>query len=350
MHTLLNFKFNNKAGLPSITPSLVFSRKVNNLPSSPKSPRITNTQIPELASNSTVPSNSTVAQIGPQTSEVPSNSTIAEILPQIPELASNYTGAVIAPQTSEVPSNYTIVQNVPQIDDTHSLQNMYRELYRPIQQNTYRAVDDTYLSLRKLHPYIDSIEMRVEEVQQSIYAIANNIANANIPQILSDLPGLMSDSDFEEDDEDEDMDYLDDDGYFEDDDNSDNGSLDNGDNAIPDNSIVQQGNEPNQLVGMEPLNYGIPINEVTYSDLMRIDSIAYSNYSIDMQGLDDMAYRSAYIDIIDCINNLDILIALQQRMVQLEQFLAPLSNQLDLDSGSIGQEISCILNILSHLQ
>ena len=349
MHTLLNFKLNNKLLSPTITPSLVFSRKVNNLPSSPKSPRITNTQIPELASNSTVPSNSTVAQIAPQTSEVPSNSTIAEILPQIPELASNYTGAVIAPQTSEVPSSSTIVQNVPQVDDTLSLQNMYNELYRPIQQNTYYAVDDTYLNLRRLYPNLDTIQIRVEEIQESIYAIANNIANANIPEMFRDLPGLMSDSEFEEDDED--MDYLEDDGY---DDNSDNGSLDNisdnGDNPIPDNSIVQLGNEPSQLVGMEPLNYGIPINEVTYSNLMRTDSVVYSNYSIDMQGLDDMAYRAAYEDTIDCINNLDILIALQQRMVQIEEFLAPLSNQLDLDSGSIGQEISSILNILSHLQ
>jgi hypothetical protein len=101
---------------------------------------------------------------------------------------------------------------------------------------------------------------------------------------------------------------------------------------------------------MEPLDNGALTNQVIYSDQIRADDIIYNNYIIHMRGIDNIDYRVVYYDIIECLDNLDLLIAEHQTLEASERAILPLVNGLfDIQHEIVREEISSILETLSHL-
>jgi len=101
---------------------------------------------------------------------------------------------------------------------------------------------------------------------------------------------------------------------------------------------------------MEPLDNGVLINQVTYSDQIRADDIIYNNYIIHMRGIDNIDYRMVYCDIVECLDNLDLLIAEYQALEATERAILPLVDGLFNTAHEVVREqISSILEVLSHL-
>ena len=109
-------------------------------------------------------------------------------------------------------------------------------------------------------------------------------------------------------------------------------------------------NEIIEDIGMEPLDNGALINQVTYSDQIRADDIIYNNYIIHMRGIDNIDYRMVYYDIIECLDNLNRLIVEHQALEATERAMLPIVNGLfDIQHEVVREEISSILETLSHL-
>lgn len=274
----------------------------------------------------------------------------------------------------------TIIESIE--SDAPQLENQLRDLTKNIESHAetkneaYRLIDDIQSTISLLEDYMENIETRVEEIEESIYArnidINNLENNADMPRLMSDesLSSVSSHShsnDWEihseqDMDNNPDLNILDlenideevveanftEDNNFE----QNNITLDNNYwinngrifNPIPsDNSSVVDIN-----VGMEPLDNGVSFSDVIYSGQMRSDNIIYNNYSIHMSGNDNIDYRMAYEYLTECLDGLDKLIAEHQTLVSLEREIVPVTNEFIVQAMNIEVEISGILEILSH--
>lgn len=130
---------------------------------------------------------------------------------------------------------------------------------------------------------------------------------------------------------------------------SDNGNVatDNNNEVLSNASSRVSGSDQNQ--GYEPLDSGLPLNDVEYTDMFRFDNIIHNNYIIYMQGNDTVDYRMAYEYLIDSLNNLDSMILEHQNLLSLENNILQRNVNITIDSESITSNIDSILELLSSV-
>lgn len=97
----------------------------------------------------------------------------------------------------------------------------------------------------------------------------------------------------------------------------------------------------------EPLNSGLPLNDVEYTDMFRFDNIIHKNYNIYMQGNDTVDYRMAYEYLIDSLNTLDNMILEHQTLLTLENNILQRNVNIAIESENITSNIDSILEVLN---
>lgn len=303
-------------------------------------------------------------------------------------------------QLSEVASNTTnsLAETTSQLETQMNNLASYLISQQTQQVEAYRLIDEIETAISLFDDYRGGLTAQVEEIEQSIYAHNQNIINTyiNDSEVNEDIPILDNNSEsirsdswdnnseqnnlndtFEPNIYDDEQNNWENNSEFNNLDNDPNNLnnnfepniLDNNfrpniidDNFRPDilNSLEDNFdlssdgssifNETIENIGMEPLDNGVLTNQVIYSDQIRVDDIIYNNYIIHMRGIDNIDYRVVYYDIIECLDNLDLLIAEHQALEASERVILPLVNGLfDIQHEIVREEISSILETLSHL-
>jgi hypothetical protein len=107
--------------------------------------------------------------------------------------------------------------------------------------------------------------------------------------------------------------------------------------------------DPHLGVGLEPLNSGLQLKQVTYSGMLREDNVRLENFVINMRGEDTMEYRIAYDYLIDTINHLENLISKYQILRYFEEIVFRWNPELiDMENHIIFSEIHNILDLVSQ--
>lgn len=270
----------------------------------------------------------------------------------------------------------SIELNAPEFENQMRNLAINMELHAEVKDEAFRLIDEIQSTITLLDEYMANIKTRIVEVEESIYARHIDIndleSDADMPRLMSD-ESLSSESshshsnDWEinsEQDPDnnpdlnildlEDIDEAIVEANFNEDTNFDQNNI-----TLDNNYLVNDGRIFNPLpsdnssvvdinVGMEPLDNGVPFNEVIYSGQMRSDNIIYNNYSIHMSGNDNIDYRMAYEYLTECLDGLNKLIIEHQALIALEREITPVTNQIIAQAMKVEWEISSILEILSH--
>jgi len=316
------------------------------------------------------------------------------------ELDTSVPGEITNTQLSEVASNTTnsLAETTYQFETQMNNLASYLISQKAQQLEAYRLIDEIESALSLFEDYSGSLSAHVEEIERNISAHNLNIINTyiNDSEVNEDIPILDNNSEstrsdswdnnseqnnlndtFEPNILDDEQNNWDNNSEFNNLDNEPNNLnnnfepniLDNNfrpniidDNFRPDifNSIEDNFdlssdgssifNEIIENVGMEPLDNGVLINQVIYSDQIRADDIIHNNYIIHMRGIDNLDYRMVYCDIVECLDNLDLLIAENRALEATERAILPLVNgSLNTAYEVVGQQISSILEVLSHL-
>nr|AKP95618.1 hypothetical protein [Penicillium nordicum] len=319
------------------------------------------------------------------------------------ELDTSAPREITNTQLSEVASNTTdsLAETSIQIGTFMNNLTSYQIAQQNHQNEAFRLIDDIETALTLFDDYSGGLTAQVKEVEQSIYANNQNIFNndyINELEVNEELP-LLGDNNSENTpsdtwdnnseqnnvndtfepkiyDEDEQNDW---------DNNSELNNLENDPNNLNNNfepnildnnfrpDIVDDNfradifdsleddldrtsdgssifNEIIEDIGMEPLDNGSSINEVVYSDQIRADDIVFNNYHIHMSGVDNIDYRMVYYDILESLKNLEQLKVEHQALEASEKALLPLVNGvLDIQHEVVKEQISSILETFSHL-
>lgn len=313
------------------------------------------------------------------------------------ELDTSVPGEITNTQLSEVASNTTnsLAETANQLETQMNNLANYMIAQKTQAYEAFRLIDDIESALDLFEVYRGALTAKVEQIEQNI--LAHNLNIINESEVDGDIPILDNNSEstrsdswdnnseqnnlndtFEPNILDDEQNNWENNSEFNnldnDPDNLDNtfepNLLDNNfrpnildNNFRPDifNSLEDDNfdissdgssifNEIIENVGMEPLDNGVLINQVIYSDQIRADDIIYSNYIIHMRGIDNLDYRMVYEDIVECLNNLDLLIAEYQALEATEKAILPLVNGLfDIEYELVSQQISSILELLSRL-
>ncbi len=104
-----------------------------------------------------------------------------------------------------------------------------------------------------------------------------------------------------------------------------------------------------QAQGYEPLDSGLPLNDVEYTGMFRFDNIIHNNYIIYLQGEDTVDYRMAYEYLIDSLNNLDSLIHEHQNLMSVETNILQKNVDIVTASESISHNIDLLLELISSI-
>jgi len=277
--------------------------------------------------NSIQPNTSTLREIvNTQTSEIASNTTNNVA---VTEVASNTTNSVAI---TEVASNTTnnVAVTEPQRETVAEFVARHTDTYNQVKSEAYRIIDDIQTSVGLLEMYVGNSQIRIEELEQSIYNQIRVLENTGASE---GVPVLMSDNDSDSDSSISD--------------NSDNGFNLNEPNIIAAHHSPQADSTP-LIIGMEPLNNGISSNLVIYNHEMRYDQFVHNNYSIHMSGIDTVDYRMSYEYLIESLDYLDRLIVQHQTLDAIERVILPLNNGLDAQAQEVEIEISTIFELLSQ--
>lgn len=316
-----------------------------------------------------------------------------ELDTSVPRDITNTQLSEIAPNTTD-----SLAEITSQLETQMNILASYQISQKSQQFESFRLIDDIQTAIGLLDDYKGGLTAQVKQLEQNIYSYNQNTyineleVNEDIPILDNNSERTRSDSwdnnseqnnlndTFEPniyDDEQNDSEFNNLDNEPNNLDNEPNNLnnnfepniLDNNfrpniidDNFRPDifNSIEDNFdlssdgssifNEIIEDIGMEPLDNGALINQVTYSDQIRADDIIYNNYIIHMRGIDNIDYRMVYYDIIECLDNLNRLIVEHQALEATERAILPIVNGLfDIQHEVVREEISSILETLSHL-
>ena len=239
---------------------------------------------------------------------------------------------IVNTQTSEVASNTTnnVVVTEPQRETVAEFAARHTDTYNQVKSEAYRVIDDIQTSVGLLEMYVGDSQIRIEELERSIYNQIRVLENTGASE---GVPVLMSDNDSDSDSSISD--------------NSDNGFNLNEPNIIAAHHSPQADSTP-LIIGMEPLNNGISSNLVIYNHEMRYDQFVHNNYSIHMSGIDTVDYRMSYEYLIESLDYLDRLIVQHQMLDAIERVILPLNNGLDAQAQVVEIEISTIFELLSQ--
>lgn len=316
------------------------------------------------------------------------------------ELDTSAPREITNTQLSEVASNTTnsLVETTSQLETQMNNLASYLISQQTQQVEAFRLIDDIETAISLFDDYRGGLTAQVEEIEQSIYAHNQNIINTyiNDSEVNEDIPILDNNSEstrsdswdnnseqnnlndtFEPNIYDDEQNNWENNSEFNNLDNDPNNLNNNFEPNILDNNfrpdIIDNNFRPDifnslednfdlssdgssifneiiENIGMEPLDNGALTNQVIYSDQIRADDIIYNNYIIHMRGIDNIDYRVVYYDIIECLDNLDLLIAEHQALEASERVILPLVNGLfDIQHEIVREEISSILETLSHL-
>ena len=246
------------------------------------------------------------------------------------ELDTSTSGEITTSQISEIASNATIAETASQVATQPVNLTTSMVDYREAMDRAFTLIDDIQSTIALIDAYVDEIHLEVSEIEESIYA---TVRTDDVPRLMSD-DSSSSQSLFFEDSSDSESD----------DNNSNIGNIPGQDLGTLDNNS----NVPGQDVGMEPLDSGIALTDVMYSNNPRSEHIIHNNYSIDMDGIDNMEFRMTYEYLIECLDHLDELIDRHQEMEALERVILPLNSALGIESSPVEVEISAFLEIFSH--
>ena len=240
---------------------------------------------------------------------------------------------IVNTETLEVASNTTnnVAVTEPQLEALAESLARHTNTHNQIKSDIFRIIDDIQTSLGLLEMYLEDSQIRIDEIQRSMY---NLIRDHDHIEADDDVPVLMSDNDSDS--------------------NSSISDNSNNDFNLDEPSIILAHHSPQAdptplIIGMEPLNNGIASNLVIYNHEMRYDQFIHNNYSIHMSGLDTIDYRMYYEYLIDSLDYLDRLIVQHQTLDALERVILPLNNGLDVQSQVVEIEISTIFELLSQL-
>lgn len=314
------------------------------------------------------------------------------------ELDTSVPRDITNTQLSEVAPNTTdsLAEITSQLETQMNILASYQISQENQQFESFRLIDEIQTAIGLFDDYRGGLTAQVKQLEQNIYSYNQN-TYINELEVNEDIPILDNNSErtrsnswdnnseqnnlndtFEPniyDDEQNDSEFNNLDNEPNNLDNEPNNNnfepniLDNNfrpniidDNFRPDifNSIEDNFdlssdgssifNEIIEDIGMEPLDNGALINQVTYSDQIRADDIIYNNYIIHMRGIDNIDYRMVYYDIIECLDNLNRLIVEHQALEATERAMLPIVNGLfDIQHEVVREEISSILETLSHL-
>lgn len=316
------------------------------------------------------------------------------------ELDTSAPREITNTQLSEVVSNTTnsLTETTSQLETQMNNLASYLISQQTQQVEAFRLIDEIETAITLFDDYRGGLTAQVEEIEQSIYAHNLNIINTyvNDSEVNEDIPILDNNSEstrsnsWDNNSEQNNLNDTFEPNIFDDEqnnweNNSEFNNLDNDPNNLDNNfepNILDNNFRPNVIdnnfrpdifnslednfdissdgssifnetienIGMEPLDNGALTNQVIYSDQIRADDIIYNNYIIHMRGIDNIDYRVVYYDIIECLDNLDLLIAEHQTLEASERAILPLVNGLfDIQHEIVREEISSILETLSHL-
>ena len=239
---------------------------------------------------------------------------------------------IVNTETLEVASNTTnnVAVTEPQLEALAESLARHTNTHNQIKSDIFRIIDDIQTSLGLLEMYLEDSQIRIDEIQRSMY---NLIRDHDHIEADDDVPVLMSDNDSDS--------------------NSSISDNSNNDFNLDEPSIILAHHSPQAdptplIIGMEPLNNGIASNLVIYNHEMRYDQFIHNNYSIHMSGLDTIDYRMSYEYLIDSLDYLDRLIVQHQTLDALERVILPLNNGLDAQAQEVEIEISTIFELLSQ--
>lgn len=316
------------------------------------------------------------------------------------ELDTSVPGEITNTQLSEVASNTTnsLAETAYQLETQMNNLASYMISKKSQEDETYRLIDEIESAITLFEDYRGGLSAKVEQIEQNMFAHNLNIINTyiNDSEVNEEIPILDNNSEstrsdsWDNNSEENNLNDTFEPNIVDDEqnnweNNSEFNNLDNDPNNLNNNfepNILDNNFRPNILdnnfrpdifnslednfdissdgssifneiienVGMEPLDNGVLINQVTYSDQIRADDIIYNNYIIHMRGIDNIDYRMVYCDIVECLDNLDLLIAEYQALEATERAIIPLVDGLfNTVHEVVGQQISSILEVLSHL-
>jgi hypothetical protein len=98
---------------------------------------------------------------------------------------------------------------------------------------------------------------------------------------------------------------------------------------------------------MAPLYNGLSFKEVLFTNLDRVDSFISGNFAVTLWGKDINYYRIASELILDYINRLNDLITDYNRMVAIEQYLSQYNTDLAMNSDEIASMISNFFDMIN---
>nr|YP_004935029.1 hypothetical protein PSOM_06 [Penicillium solitum]AER26653.1 hypothetical protein PSOM_06 [Penicillium solitum] len=316
------------------------------------------------------------------------------------ELDTSVPGEITNTQLSEVATNTTnsLAETAYQLETQMNNLASYLISKESQEAEAYRLIDDIESAITLFEDYRGGLSAKVEQIEQNMSAQSLNIINTyiNDSEVNEEIPILDNNSEstrsdsWDNNSEENNLNDTFEPNILDDEqnnweNNSEFNNLDNDPNNLNNNfepNILDNNFRPNILdnnfrpdifnslednfdissdgssifneiienVGMEPLDNGVLINQVTYSDQIRADDIIYNNYIIHMRGIDNIDYRMVYCDIVECLDNLDLLIAEYQALEATERAILPLVDGLFNTAHEVVREqISSILEVLSHL-
>lgn len=263
------------------------------------------------------------------------------------------------PEDSNVPEEYQQEPARAPISLNETVEQLEVKL-NEIKKEIYRLSDEVQINFEQVEEYVEANgDMMIRVVQRRPWN-NRNISSEEVSPVSSVRSYNQSDNGNIA------SDNQSDNGNIALDNQSDNGNVatDNNNELLPDNASSKVSDLDNneilsnassrdsgydQVQSFEPLDSGLPLNEVEYNEMFRFDNIIHNNYTIYMQGDDTIDYRMAYEYLIDSLNNLDILIQEHNNLLSVENNIIQRNVNLVMESEIISSNIDSLLNMLNAI-